>query len=219
MAPPTGAWIGDAYYIALPTELMSSGYPIVVRLLRVAADGTMSRVADILKDEFSGAPGFAAGAPDMRLIYGGVPPGQPNNLAVMSRRIGSKGELLSNPTTLGLFPTYFGRAPAVAFGDDTVVLLSGFEQELLTIARVDVNGKIVTRQDIAVSPGVPADDVRRRSPRARRGRRLDEVRRPADARARHAVARSHGRAQKRCAAVSIRPGFVRRLVRGRDRNP
>ena len=74
---PTGAWIGDAYYIALPTEIMSSGYPIVVRLLRVAADGTMSKVADILKDEFSGAPGFAAGAADMRLIYGGVPPGQP----------------------------------------------------------------------------------------------------------------------------------------------
>ena len=168
IGPPTVAWIGDAYYIALPTELMSSGYPIVVRLLRVAADGTMSRVADILKDEFSSAPGFAAGAADMRLIYGGVPPGQPNDLAVMSRRIGSKGELLSNPTTLGLFPTYFGRAPAVAFGDDTVVLLSGFERELLTIARVDVNGKIVTRQDIAVSPAYPLTmyDVVHRGPDA-----------------------------------------------------
>ena len=61
----------------------------------------------------------------------------------MSRRIGSKGELLSSPTTLGRFPTYFGRAPAVAFGDDTVVLLNGNEQELLTIVRVDVDGKIV----------------------------------------------------------------------------
>ena len=34
----------------------------------------MSRVADILKDEFSGAPGFAAGAPDMRLIYAAFRP-------------------------------------------------------------------------------------------------------------------------------------------------
>ncbi len=32
------------------------------------------------------------------------------------------------------------------------MLLDGGEQELLTIARVDVNGKIVTRQDIAVAP-------------------------------------------------------------------
>ena len=58
--------------------------------------------------------------------------------------------------------------PAVAFGDDTVVLLSGFEQELLTIARVDVNGKIVTRQDIAVSPAYPLTmyDVVHRGPDA-----------------------------------------------------
>ena len=139
---PTGAWIGDAYYVALPTEIQSSGFPIVVRLMRVAADGTMSKVADILKDEFSVAPGFAAGAADIRLIYDGVPPGQSSyNLAVMLRRIGSMGQLLSGPVTLGRSPTYYGRAPAVAFGDDTVVLLNGNEQELLTIVRADAAGR------------------------------------------------------------------------------
>ena len=60
---PTGAWIGDAYYIALPTEIMSSGYPIVVRLLRVAADGTMSRVADILQGRVLGRARLRAPAP------------------------------------------------------------------------------------------------------------------------------------------------------------
>ena len=99
------------------------------------------------------------------------------------------------------------------------MLLSGFEQELLTIARVDVNGKIVTRQDIAVSPAYPLTmyDVVHRGPDAvvawmKSGGPLMLA-------ARHAVDRSHGRAQKRCAAVSIRPGFVRRLVRGREQEP
>ena len=84
----------------------------------------------------------------------------------MLRRIGSTGAVLSGPTRSAL-PTYFGRAPAVAFGDDTVVLLSGYEQEL-TIARVDSTGKIATRQDVAVSPAYPLTmyDLVRRGPDA-----------------------------------------------------
>jgi hypothetical protein len=166
---PAGAWIGDAYYVALPTEVQSSGFPIVVRMMRVAADGTLSKVADILKDEFSITPGFAAGAADIRLIYDGVPPGQSSyNLSVMLRRLGPMGQLLSGPITLGRSPTYYGRAPAVAFGDDTVVLLNGNEQELLTIVRVDAAGKIAARQDVAAAPAYPlvTYDVVRRGPDA-----------------------------------------------------
>jgi len=169
LGPPVGAWIGNAYYVAAPIEIMSSAYPIVVRLRRVAADGTMSKVADILKDEFVAAPSFAAGAADIRLIYGGNLPVQNGyGVATLLRRIGSTGELLSDPITLGLYPTYFGRAPAVAFGDDTVVLLSGNEQELLTVARADAAGKIATRQDIAAAPAYPlvTYDLVRRGPDA-----------------------------------------------------
>lgn len=169
LGPPVGAWIGTAYYVAAPIEIMSSAYPIVVRLLRVASDGTMSKVADILKDEFVAAPGFAAGAGDIRLIYGGNLPVQNGyGLAMLLRRIGSTGELLSGPSTLGLYPTYFGRAPAVAFGDDTVVLLSGNEQELLTLVRADTAGKIATRQDVAAAPTYPLVmyDLVRRGPDA-----------------------------------------------------
>jgi hypothetical protein len=166
---PAAAWIGDGYMLALPIQLQSDGYAIVVRLLRVAADGAISKVADILKDEFSFAPTFAAGANDMRLTYGGVPPGEPSySLAVMLRRFGSAGELLSSAGTLGRYPTYFGRAPAVAFGDDTVVLLKGNELELLTIVRANAAGNITASQDVATAPSYAflTYDVVRRGPDA-----------------------------------------------------
>ena len=105
----------------------------------------------------------------MRLIYGGIPPGQPgDDPAVMLRRLGSAGELLSSPSTLGLYPMYFGRAPAVAFGIDTVVLLEGNDPELLTIVRIDAAGKVAARQDVAMAPAYDplTYDVVRRGPDA-----------------------------------------------------
>jgi hypothetical protein len=149
---PAGAWTGDAYTIALPVELESNGYPVVARLMRVTVDGTVTKVADVLKDEFSQSPTLAAGATDIRLIYGGVPPGSANyDFSVMTRRIGPAGEILSAPLTLGSYP-YYGRSPAAAFGSDTVVLLSGSQTELLSVVRADASGNIVSRNDVAVSP-------------------------------------------------------------------
>jgi hypothetical protein len=165
---PAAAWMNDAYTVAVPLQIQSAGYPQLVRLLRVAADGTISRVADILNGEFSFGPTFAAGADDTRLIYGGVAPGGSGDLAVMLRRLGSGGELLSSPSTLGGFPMYGGRAPAVAFGVDTVVLLTGNQYELLTVARVDAGGNVVGRQDVASAPGYDflTYDIVRRGPDA-----------------------------------------------------
>lgn len=149
---PGGAWIGDAYYIALPVELAVNGYPVLVRLLRVTTDGTFTKVADLLKNEFSQSPSFAAGAADIRLIYDGVPPGSPSyDVAVLSRRIGPAGELLSSALRLDSYP-YFGRSPAAAFGSDTVVLLNGYQTETLSVVRADASGQIVSRNDVAISP-------------------------------------------------------------------
>jgi hypothetical protein len=55
----------------------------------------------------------------------------------------------------------------VAFGDDTVILLSGAEKEDLAITRVDKDGRLVTvAYDIAIAPTYPpyAIDMVRRGP-------------------------------------------------------
>ena len=79
----------------------------------------------------------------------------------MARWIGPTGQLLAGPITLGLYPVWFGRAPAVAFGDDTVVLMSGSQQELFSVVRLDAGGKILSRSDVAMAPiyGVSGYDM------------------------------------------------------------
>jgi hypothetical protein len=79
----------------------------------------------------------------------------------MSRRIGPTGQLLADPITLGLYPVWFGRAPAVAFGDDTVVLMNGYQQELFSVVRVDAAGKFLSGSDVAMAPdyGVSPYDI------------------------------------------------------------
>jgi hypothetical protein len=50
-------------------------------------------------------------------------------------------------------PNFPGNADAVAFGDDTVILVSSFNSTQLAITRLDKDGKVVTPvHDIARAP-------------------------------------------------------------------
>jgi hypothetical protein len=137
---PRAAWTGDAFTIALPVESFTGGvYADLVRLLRVTPDGALTTIADILKGEFYQSPVVVSGASDIRLVYTGSEPGFPfEGFAVVLRRIGTMGQLLSGAVTLTNAPSYYaGNTRAVAFGDDTVTLLTGAYQEEVTLARVD----------------------------------------------------------------------------------
>jgi hypothetical protein len=164
----SGAWLGDAYLVAQPTQVTTlTGYYQVLRLFRVSPDGKPTTVSDILKNEISGSPTLVAGATDLRLVYPGVPPGgRPGyDIALLWRRIGSMGELRTSAVPLDMIPTYGGRAPLLTIGDDTLVLMSNGAQEELMLARVDLNGKAVGMSyDVARSPsyGLYAYDMVRR---------------------------------------------------------
>ena len=157
---PSAVWSGDAFYVEVPI-------PGALRVLRIATDGTKTTVADILKGESLLAPSFVQGASDMRLTYTGLPVGGRNELdyAVLWRRLASSGQPLTPPVTVGIYPNFLGRSPAVAFGDDTVVLLNGSDEEELAVARIDRDGKVVKPAfDIATSPyyGLSQYDMVRR---------------------------------------------------------
>jgi hypothetical protein len=167
---PRAAWISDAFYVVAPvSQNTGRAYEQGAQILRVAPDGKTTLFADILRDQWVAEPAFVSGAADLRLTYNGLPVGGRTELdvAVLWRRLGPSGELLAPPVALGFYPYFLGRAPAVAFGDDTVILLSGAEKEDLAIMRVDKEGTVVTlAHDIAIAPTYPpyAFDMVRRGP-------------------------------------------------------
>ena len=165
---PDAAWIGDAFYVAAPitTNNNGVGYPDAISLLRVATNGTTTLVAEILKNESPFAPAFASGAADMRLVYSGIARAGAN-YAVLWRRLGSGGALLTPAVPVVDDPNFPGRADAVAFGDDTVILVSSFNSTQLAITRLDKDGKVVTPvQDVARAPfyGLSQFEMARRGP-------------------------------------------------------
>ncbi len=150
---PTAAWIGDTFFIAAP--IFNDAFADAIRVLSMTANGTTTVVGDILESEMAFAPGFARGAADMRLIYSGLPVGGRSDLdvAVLWRRLGPAGELLGPPVTVGVYPNFLGRTAALAFGDDTVILLNGFDRHQMAVIRIDKDGKIVKpAYDVAISP-------------------------------------------------------------------
>jgi len=134
---PSAAWTGDAFTIALPVETPFV-YTGVARLLRLTSDGALTTIGDVLGGELTYSPVVVAGAGDIRLVYLGTPPGSPYGSAtVLWRRVSAMGQLLTGAVSLGVSPLYVGPNRALAFGDDTIALLTGVYQEQLTLARLD----------------------------------------------------------------------------------
>jgi len=164
----TAAWIGDAFYVGVPIYPHGPVDTSIedLRIIRVTTDGQVSTFGDDFSGFYGGAT-FAAGAGDFRVVYLGVPPGgDPGyDIGVIWQRIAPDHTELM-PVTLGMSPDYGARSPAVAFGDDTVVLVSGGQQRL-ALARVALDGTVLTpTHDILVSPNYEfnAWDMVRRGP-------------------------------------------------------
>jgi hypothetical protein len=168
--PAGAAWVGDAFYVVQSVTPPGPRDPAVLRLLRVATDGTWSLLAELLSGYVGDTQRLAAGAPDLRLVYAGVPSwgtGYPN-LGVIWQPIGPAGELLSAATVLGHYSDgYYSGPSAIAFGNDTVVLIGSITQETVGVVRVGLDGRIIAPlHPILRSPNTPPaglDMVRRGS--------------------------------------------------------
>ena len=191
--------------------------------MRVAADGTLSKVADILKDEFSVAPGFAAGAerhsPDLR---------RGSATADRSYDSSTRDVAGSDPHGSAAVEAVTAAVPRMAAAPPAAAFAMRHRragqrvraQELLTIARADVGWKdLHARRTSPTAPAYPLGLIRRRPPRPRRGRRLDEARRPADARASRRRPRDGAGAKKRACRVNRAPARSSPAQKVGNRNP
>jgi len=164
----SAAWVGDAWYVVAPITQAGPNNALLLRLMRVEIDGSATVVADLPTGDYQDWVLMATGGTDLRLTYVGVPPDAANRYEVASlwRRVGPAGALSSPAVEIGPFPEHYGLAPAVAFGDDTVVLVGGDEGKL-GVVRVASDGRIVTPlRDVVTGPftEVALYDMVRRGP-------------------------------------------------------
>lgn len=144
------AWVGDAFNVAV-TVFVGSYDDSALRIARIDVNGTLTS-RDLLMDEFEEAPRLARGATDTRVTY--VARGAPSSSGAENkwRRLGSAGELLAEAVLVKPVYNYYP-SPAVAFGDDTLVLLDGGQLSSLAVARVGPDGQILSRPyDIVRAP-------------------------------------------------------------------
>jgi len=144
------AWVGDAFNVAV--AVFAPDYNRGLRIARIDPNGTLTS-RDLLIGEFEEAPRIARGATDTRVTYVARSDRPPGNIENKWRRLGSAGELLAEAVLVT--PVYnYTSIPAVAFGDDTLVLLDpDGNQSSLAVARVGPDGQIPTRPyDILRAP-------------------------------------------------------------------
>jgi hypothetical protein len=75
------------------------------------------------------------------------------------------GQLLTAAVNLGMSPTYLGQNRALAFGNDTIALLTGAYQDQLTLAYLDATFSL-SYLDVAKTPSndLQIYDMVRRGP-------------------------------------------------------
>jgi hypothetical protein len=146
---PTAAWVGNEFVVAVPFAIDATPYPVrVLRMLRVAADGTPTMVGDFLRGELDGFASIASGpdARDVRFVYTGVPTGGDFNTdyGMIWWRYDPSGPTRSS--SIGALPggDLYRPAAAVAFGDDTVVFASRGYGQGHGIVRVAADGRVVS---------------------------------------------------------------------------
>jgi len=158
-----GAWVGDAFNVVMAT-FVPPDYTSALRLVRIDVDGTLTS-RDLLAGGFEDMPRIARGATDTRVTY--IALDQFGGRDIMWRRVGSAGELLADALLADVTYGYYGPSPAVAIGDDTLVLVSDQQVSSLALARVGPDGQIRTRPyGILRGPtlGVGNNDMVRRGP-------------------------------------------------------
>jgi hypothetical protein len=134
------AWVGGEFAVVVPIEATGGNGARALRVLRVLPDGTPRFVGDFWTGEVSGSVRVVTGASEVRVVYGGLTFGYPNVVWWRRAMDGSAPPRVS----IGSYPAYAGDAPAVSFGDDTLVLMRnntyGFA---LSITRVAADGQII----------------------------------------------------------------------------
>lgn len=159
------AWVGDAFNVVVAT-FVPPDYNSALRLARIDANGTVTS-RDLLVGGFEDVPRIARGATDTRITY--AAPYQVYARDIMWRRVGSAGELLADALVAQSPYGYSVPSPAVAVGDDTLVLVADQQASSLSLARVGLDGQIRTRPyDILRAPsiGLANNDMIRRGPDA-----------------------------------------------------
>jgi hypothetical protein len=165
----SAAWVGDAFTVAAGIASPQTGEAL--RLAIVRPDGTSTLVKDVPMASLSNTPRVVAGAADLRVVYPGVPAAGAATypLGEVWQRFDSAGGSVGTPIVLATYPMYFGQTPALAFGDDTVVLIAASPTAALAVVRVAPDGGIVSPlQDIVKAPAatIPAFDMVRRGSEA-----------------------------------------------------
>jgi hypothetical protein len=159
-----GTWVGDAFNVAV-SAFVAPTYFHALRIVRIDVNGTLT-TRDLLMDEFEEAPRLARGAADTRITY--IARGS-FDLDVEWRRFGPAGEPLAEALLAQSIHGYT-QSPAVALGDDTLVLVADDDQtSSLAITRVDRASRVITPQyDIARAPTftIFSPDMVRRGPDA-----------------------------------------------------
>jgi hypothetical protein len=142
----SAVYAGDAFYVTFEVYDVTQIVPTFegFSLIRVGTDGSATKVTDILPEGFATFPLLVAGANDLRLSYDGTAPGgvPGEDQAQLWRRLDSQGTFLSPAAVVGRLPDFLNPSPAVAIGDDTIVLLGGHDWHALGIARVANDGQI-----------------------------------------------------------------------------
>jgi hypothetical protein len=166
---PAAAWVGDEFAVAAPLDLDGFGLVRALRLLRIGPDGSVGVVSDHLMGEFDANIRMANGpdARDVRIVYSGVTPG--GDTSVISETVWWRPDP-SGPGQFALVamaPDFYGPAPAVALGDDTVVLASRVYGDGIGVTRLTSDGRVVWpyREVARSSPGYTSGfDMVRRGP-------------------------------------------------------
>jgi hypothetical protein len=158
------AWTGGAFQVA--TALETNSAAVLLRLSTVQVDGSVTAASDIVVGAIDGPPRLAAGTGGLRVVFPGVPPNSitPDGLGIVWQPLGDVGQPLLPPVVVANYPTYFGVAPAIAFGDDTLVLIGGYGHEELALVHVLPGGLVAGLRGVVKAPALEIDvyDMARR---------------------------------------------------------
>ena len=151
----SAAWVVDAFYAAVALQ-NGSGDGGVIRLVRFQPGATPIGGDLPVNEPVQSAPVVVPGVTDLRLVYNGLitEASGVETPAVLLRRLGTSGELLSNPFVLARFPTLYGPPLAAGFTGATVVLInSSYVTGRLSFLTVASDGSIATpAYDVARTP-------------------------------------------------------------------
>ena len=164
----SAAWVGDAFYAAVTLQRSAGDYRGLLHLVRLPPGGTPTGGDDPTGETVLGPPAITSGASDLRVVYTAMLATDTTlDEVVLWRRLGTSGQVVSDPALVGVFPYPYGPSRAVAFGDDTVVVIDGaYVTGRIAVAHLASDGRYVTPVfDAARGPNYyslgPFDMVRR----------------------------------------------------------